>query len=147
MEKIRTREEIIQEIIEVFVGDEELFNECLEYLDGWNGYLGDDRWYDMEEIDVFLEDKKAEDLLNMTYFGKDEDGDTTFNPLRDFFKFNVYGNLVSTDFKKYSKWYLTEETVEEMLNARYDIYSIEDNFELSELFDELEKLEEGETDD
>ena len=39
----RTDEEITADIIAIFNDDEELFNDCIEELDGYNGYLGDNR--------------------------------------------------------------------------------------------------------
>ena len=45
----RTAVEITKEIIEYFKNNEEIFNECIEELDNYNGYLGDNRYYFMDE--------------------------------------------------------------------------------------------------
>lgn len=34
-----------------FEENEEIFNACIEELDSYNGYLGDDRYYPMDELD------------------------------------------------------------------------------------------------
>lgn len=46
----RTKAEVIDDIIKAFKDDEELFNACIEELDRYNGYLGDNRYYDMDEL-------------------------------------------------------------------------------------------------
>ena len=45
-----TREDTIKRIIEFFEENEDIFNDCIEELDGWDGYLGDDRYYSMDEL-------------------------------------------------------------------------------------------------
>jgi hypothetical protein len=96
----------------LFGGNEELFNETIEELDGWNGYLGDDRYYEMECLNEFYSGADAIEMLQRAFFGRDDDTWTTdaagnktygsFNPNRDYFYYNGYGNLVSTDYKDYS---------------------------------------------
>ena len=91
------------------------------------------------------------EILNRAYFGYDENMWHTdsnghkiygeFNPNRDFFKYNAYGNLVSTDYKDYSA-HLDEYALDALSENRYHIDTIDDNDELSALFDELELDEE-----
>jgi hypothetical protein len=101
-----------QLLMELFENDEQLFNATIEELDGYNGYLGDDRYYEMECIDEFYNNADPLELLQRAYFGRDADnwytdsrGDKVygaFNPNRDYFRYNGYGNLVSTNYKDYS---------------------------------------------
>lgn len=136
-----------EKIIAYFEEYEELFNYCIEELDGYNGYLGDDRYYDMEELDDLFCNTPAIDLLNRAFFGHDEDTWTTdsrgdreygpFNPNRDYFTFNGYGNLVSSNRKDYSG-FLDTYAVESMAENRSYIFTIESDEDLSALFDELE---------
>ena len=140
----------IKNIIEYFEGNEELFNTCIEELDGYNGYLGDDRYYEMEYISEFYNGVEPLELLRRAYFGRDDDTWTTdgggnktygeFNPNRDYFYYNGYGNLVSSDYKDYSHK-LDNYVIESMSENRQYIDSIEEDEELAALFD---KLEEGE---
>ena len=106
-------------LMELFQNDEELFNRTIEELDGYNGYLGDDRYYEMEYINEFFNSTEPLELLQRAYFGRDDDTWTTdngnkiygeFNPNRDYFYYNGYGNLVSSDYKDYNhkldEWFI-----------------------------------------
>ena len=145
------KEKIIEKIIEYFKENEEIFNQCAEELDSYNGYLGDDRYYSMDELNDFYHDTDPLELLQRAYYGQDEDTYTTdsngnrtygeFNPNRDYFKYNGYGNLVSTDYPDYSNM-LDKYIIDDMLENRQWIDTIDENLELSELFDELENAEE-----
>lgn len=147
-----TREQVIDTILEYFKNNEDVFNDCIEELDTCNGYLGDDRYYNMDELPELLSGYDPIELLNRAYFGNDENDFyydrydekhyNSFNPNRDYFRFNGYGNLCSTNYKNYSD-HLDTYVVEEMSKYRNDIYSIDENIELSELFDRLENTEEA----
>lgn len=142
------RETTIKKIIEYFNDNEEIFNSCIEELDSYNGYLGDDRYYEMEMLNEFYNDTEPLELLYRTYYGRDDDtyttdsrGDKTygeFNPNREYFYYNGYGNLVSADYKDYSS-HLDEYAIESMSENRQYIDTIEDNEDLAALFDELEE--------
>lgn len=147
--KIRTAEQITDNIIDYFESNEDVFNQAIEELDSYNGYLGDDRYYDMYDLDEFYRDTEPTELLMRAFFGCDEDSWTvnecgerehynSFNPNRDYFRYNGYGNLVSADYKDYSAQ-LDEYAVESMLENRDRIDIIDDDPELSNLFDELEE--------
>ena len=141
----------IKKIIDFFKENEELFNSCIEELDGYNGFLGDDRYYPMEELNELYRDTEPLEMIYRVFYGRDDDtwtadayGEKTygeFNPNRNYFYYNGYGNLVSSDYKDYSA-YLDHYTIENMSNNRRWINSIEDDAELSALFDELEEDEE-----
>ena len=149
----RTKEAVIADIIQYFNENEDVFNDCMEELDGYNGYLGDDRYYSMEELNDFYSGQEPQEVLFRAFYGFDADswhidhnGDKiygSFNPNRDYFYFNGYGNLVSSDYKDYSDK-LDEYAVEEMSENRCYIDSIDEDEELSALFDALEEDEETE---
>ena len=119
----------------------------MEELDNYNGYLGDDRYYNMDELNDIYSGQEPQEILFRAFYGFDADtwstdssGNKTygaFNPNRDYFYFNGYGNLVSSDYKDYSS-NLDAYAIEEMIENRNDISSIEENPDLSKLFDELE---------
>lgn len=138
------RENVITEIIEVLENDEALFNECVEELDEYNELLDGGRYFDMDLLPDMLEGVDIFDVLNMAYFGRDEDSwneYSSFNPNRNYFKFNGYGNLVSADSKDYS--YLLDETfIYDLEQNRYRLEVIDYNLELENLFEKLEELEE-----
>lgn len=137
----------INNILEFFAENEILFTDCIEELDSYNGYLCDDRCYPMSELDELLAHKTPTEILQLAFYGRDDDnwhtdshGDKVygeFNPNREYFYFNGYGNLVSTDYIDYSN-YLCDSTIIEMFENRDEIYTIDNNEELKALFDELE---------
>lgn len=145
------REQALKNIIEYFEQNEDVFNECIEDLDSYNGYLGDDRYYSMDELNELYSGTDPIDLLNRAYFGRDAETWHTdshgekeygpFNPNREYFTFNGYGNLVSADYKDYSAL-LDKYAVESMAENRRYIYEIDGDPDLRELFDALENDEE-----
>ena len=146
----RTKEQITNAIIEYFENNEDVFNDCIEELDNYNGYLNDDRYYEMELLNEFYANTEPIELLNRAFFGHDDDTWTTdangnktygaFNPNREYFYYNSYGNLVSSYYKDYSA-HLDKYAIESMSENRNNIYTIEENEELKTLFDELENAE------
>lgn len=144
------RENTIEKIIEYFESNEEIFNQCIEELDNYNGCLNDNRYYEMELLNEFYHGTEPLEILRRAYYGRDDDTWTTdasgnktygeFNPNRDYFYYNGYGNLVSSDYKDYSA-HLDSYLIEKMNENRADIYTIDDTPELSALFDELEEDE------
>lgn len=147
---MKTYEEKINAIIEYFENNEETFNDCIEELDSYNCYLGDDRYYYMEDLNEIYCDVEPTEILYRAFFGYDEDSWHTdsagnkiydaFNPNRDYFRYNGYGNLVSADYKDYSA-NLDRYAIEEMKDNRNYIDSIEADDDLNALFDELEEAE------
>lgn len=146
----RTKETIINEIISYLEENEAACIACMEELDNYNGYLGDDRYFEMEELDQMYLDQPHMELLYRAFYGhdddtwtKDSDGEKVygpFNPNRDYFYYNGYGNLVSTDYKDYSDK-LDHYAVETMSECRSYIDSIDQDPDLSALFDELDEIE------
>ena len=146
----RTAKEVTADIIEFFENNEDIYNEAIEELDSYNGYLNDDRYYPMDELDELYTGTEPSEILYRAYYGYDAETYNTdgsgnreygqFNPNREYFKYNGYGNLVSADYKDYSG-HLDKYAIEAMSENRDYIYTIEDNKELTKLFDELEQAE------
>lgn len=145
------KKENIKKIIEWFEENEAAFDACIEELDAWNGFLNDGRYYEMELLNEFYNNVEPMELLQRVYFGYDADSWITdshgekeyreFNPNRDYFTYNGYGNLVSTNYKDYSA-YLGEYFIEELFENKDRIDTIEEYEELIELFEGLEKNDE-----
>ena len=145
------KQTIINKIIELFKNDTELFENCIEELDSYNGYLGDDRYYNMDMLDEFYQGVEPTEILTRAFYGRDDEGWETdasgnkiygsFNPNRDYFYHNGYGNLVSCNYKDYSDK-LDEYFIDELVENRSQLFAIYDNDELLELLDELENIEE-----
>ena len=144
----RTAEETTADIIEYIKNNEEIYNDCMEELDGYNGYLGDNRYYQMEELNEFYRGSDPLEILYRAFYGRDDDTWTTdrtgnktygeFNPNREYFYYNGYGNLVSSDYKDYS-FLLDSYAIKAMSENRNYIDSIETDETLQKLFDELEE--------
>lgn len=145
----RTAEQVTAEIIEFFSNNEDVFNDCIEELDSYNGYLGDNRYFAMDELDELYTGIEPSEILRRAFYGHDEETYTTdssgnrtydaFNPNREYFSFNGYGNLISADYKDYSGL-LDNYAVEAMSENRIYIDTIDTNEELAKLFDELERV-------
>ena len=117
----REKETVVSELLAYFEEHEEDFNNTIEELDSYNGFLDDDRYYYMEELDEFYHGVEPSELLNRVFYGYDADTTWTdergekhygeFNPNREYFTYNGYGNLVSSDYKDYSAhlddWFIT----------------------------------------
>jgi hypothetical protein len=137
---------INEQLKELFDQDEELFNSTIEELDSYNGYLNDNRYYSMDELNEFFNGFEPIEILNRAYFGRDDDSYITdaagnkqyneFNPNREYFYFNGYGNLVSSDYKDYS--YLLDD---------YFINSLLENYESLYIDDSIIEIIEGAEED
>ena len=155
---MRTEEEIKQELKDLFEEDNALFNETIEELDSYNGYLGDDRYYFMENLTDYIDTSDLwSSLIFRMFYGRDDDCYITnsqgkkeysqFNPNRDYYYYNGYGNLVSSDDKDYSD-YLSDYFIDNLLENRSylnldaDVEALLD--ELAQC--EIENAEQGEED-
>ncbi len=146
------KNEIANRIINYFEENEEIYNEAIEELDGYNGYLGDNRYYNMDELNEIYTGTEPTEILYRAFYGYDADNwyidgsgnkiHSSFNPNREYFYFNGYGNLVSSDCKDYSGM-LDKWLIECMSENRSYIDTIDSNDDLSALFDELEVAEEA----
>jgi hypothetical protein len=86
-------------IMEVLKGmeDGDLISVWNEYCDKCNMF--DDRIYYMEELDEIFSGQDVTYILNRAFYGHDQWGDNSeFNPNRNYFTFNGYGNLISLDW-------------------------------------------------
>jgi hypothetical protein len=125
---MKTIEEQLKELLKQ---DEQLFNTTIEELDSYNGYLGDNRYYSMDELNDLYSGTEPLELLQRAYFGRDNDTWTTdssgaktygeFNPNREYFTYNGYGNLVSSDYKDYS-YLLDNYFIDELIESAEYLY-------------------------
>lgn len=139
---------LVENIIGYLKDNEGVLTKCIEELDDYNGYLGDDRYYPMDELNELYNGSNPIELLQRAFYGRDDDTWHTdshgekvygsFNPNREYFYFNGYGNLVSSDYKDYS-YKLDGYLVESLAENRYYIDTIDDDEELAEMFEELIK--------
>ena len=114
-----------QQLLAYYKENTEDFNHDIEELDNWNGYLGSKRYYPMEEFSDYYQGVDPLEILRRAFFGYDDEDSTLekktqFNPNRDYFYLNGFGNLVSTDRQDYSD-YLDENFVEEIIENAQDL--------------------------
>lgn len=96
------------------------FISAINELDSYNSYLGDNRLCEMEMLDEFYQGKNATEILRRAFYGHDESNGekSEFNPNREYFYFNAYGNLVSVaeyEKKDYYKGFLDEYAIEQII--------------------------------
>ena len=134
---------LAETLLNYYKEHEEDFNHDIEELDSWNGILGDNRIEDMDHLDELYQGEEATEILRRAYYGydydswHDENGERVygkFNPIRDYFYFNGYGNLVSTDYKDYSdylKLYYVQDIVDNYGHLDLSVWALEiiDNYD------------------
>ena len=122
-----------EKLMDLFKNDAELLNSTIEALDSYDGYLGDNKYYEMDALPELFHGVDAIELLNRAYFGRDDESWHTnqhgekeyhsFNPNREYFYFNGYGNLVSSSYKDYSAFldeYFIDAIIENQNHLDFD---------------------------
>ena len=117
--------ELVKELMNYYRENMEDFNSDIEELDDWTGCLYDDKIYPMGQLNEILLNDEPDEILKRAFYGYDEpykNGDPSrpFNPNRNYFYFNGYGNLVSIDEKDYSS-YLEEFYIQDIIDNKYNL--------------------------
>ena len=152
--KTYTTEEAIEAIRAYFEENESEYNDAIEELDSYNGYLGDNRYYDMDELNEFYSGQEPIEILERAFYGYDEESWTTdssgnkeygaFNPNREYFTYNGYGNLVSADYKDYSAL-LDDNFVRDYIEDAANLWNVPDD--VQEIIDNIDDDTEGANND
>ena len=111
---------LLNKLLAYYKENSEDFSDDIEELDSWSGCLGDDKIFPMEELDEFYRGAEPLELLRRAFFGYDEPCEKCerhypFNPNRNYFYFNGYGNLVSIDERDYSD-YLDDDFIQDIID-------------------------------
>ena len=117
--------ELVKELMNYYRENMEDFNSDIEELDEWTGCLYDDQIYSMDLLNELFQGTEPDEILRRAFYGYDEplnkdEERQPFNPNRNYFYFNGYGNLVSIDKKDYSS-YLEESFIQEIIDNRYNL--------------------------
>ena len=117
--------ELVEKLLAYYKENIESFANDIEELDSWTGCLYNNRVYPMEEINEIFSNDDPEKILHRAFYGYDEpinknEQRQPFNPNREYFYFNGYGNLVSIDEKDYSD-YLDVDFIQEIIDNRYNL--------------------------
>lgn len=108
------------------------FSRVCEELDSWDGFLGDDRIYSMDELDDILGDKKPSEVLQMV--------DTpNFDYSDDYFYYDIYG-IRSTNEKDYFNYFDYSNVFEGLANNYNNIFSHNYGSVYYELFNDVDNM-------
>lgn len=139
-EEEKTVEEATQDILNYFESDLTRFAEILDELDGYDGYLSDDRSYPMYELEELHQGLSLHEFLDRLSGG--------FSINEDFFYYDGWGELCSESEDdrdgRYWDGYGNKWTVDKIDRNRYDLWEVEHNPELCELLDKLEEAQQRE---
>lgn len=136
---------LVTELLAYYKENTEDFNSDIEKLDSLNGCLGDYKVIPMDELDDLYPEVEPSEILRLAFFGYDDpyakdDVKSSFNPNRDYFYINGYGNLVSTDERDYSD-YLDEEIVEDIIDNASSLDLSDGAQEILEKYEDQEEEE------
>lgn len=139
------REKLFDQVMNVLknLDDSELVYVWNEYCDRVNCF--DDRIYSMDELDEIFSGQDVTYILNRAFFGHDQwSDDSAFNPNREYFTFNGYGNLISMDcigWNEYAEKFMCDYIDEDAITD-YVLDNL-DALECDEITDILDDFENG----
>ena len=119
------------------------FSQVCENLDSWDGFLGNDRLYPMDELDELLYGKKPSEVLQMV----DTDD---FNYNDDYFYYDADNRICSTDEKEYFNDFDYSEVFEKLIDDYGKIFNYRYGHAYYELFNVIDNIgsqDEDETQD
>ena len=120
-----SKTEKLNALLAYFRSNTDGFDDLLNDLDSYNGFLGDNAIFEMDLLPDIVGHRSIFDLLNMAYFGGDDWNEGgSFNPNREYFYFNGYGNLVSTDRRDYS-FLLDSYFIESVAENKENLYTFD----------------------
>ena len=116
---------LVDELMNYYRENMEDFANDIEQLDDWTGCLYDDKFHPMEELNEFFSNEKPDEIIRRAFYGYDEpytkdEQREPFNPNRDYFYFNGYGNLVSINQRDYTD-YLDNDFIQDIIDNRYNL--------------------------
>ena len=116
---------LVEKLMNYYKENTEDFNNDIEQLDNWNGCLYDDKALPMENLNEIFSNDEPEEILHRAFYGYDEpinknEQRQPFNPNREYFYFNGYGNLVSIDKKDYSS-YIEESFIQDIIDNSHNL--------------------------
>lgn len=116
---------LVEKLLAYYKENKEDFVNDIEELDDWTGCLYNDKIYPMDDLNEFFSSEKPDEIIRRAFYGYDEpinkdEQRQPFNPNREYFYFNGYGNLVSIDEKDYSS-YLEESFIQEIIDNSYNL--------------------------
>ena len=116
---------LVDELMNYYRENMEDFVNDIEELDNRTGCLYDDKIYPMDELNELFQGTEPDEIIRRAFYGYDEpinkdEERLPFNPNREYFYFNGYGNLVSIDEKDYSS-YIEESFIQDIIDNSYNL--------------------------
>ena len=141
--KFDSKEDFINYIesrmIDYWKAHNDSFSNVCEELDSWDGFLGDDRIYSMDELDDLLCDKKPSEVLQMV--------DTpNFDYSDDYFYYDIYG-IRSTNEKDYFNYVNYSEVFEKLIDDYGKIFNYHYGRAYYELFNDIDNIDSQDEDE
>lgn len=127
-------DDLYQKAVEILTDNEDVFNDMCDQLDSWDGFLGDDRYYPMDEFDELLDGRSPLEIAQLVE-GND------FNTSDDYFKFTIYG-VESAYEPDYSDCYSAEDVLDNLISS-YNHLWMDGNAYTMDLRDIVEALDNG----
>ena len=115
------------------------FSKICEELDSWDGFLGDDRCYSMDEIDDILGNKKPSEFLQMI----DTDN---FNYNDGYFYYND-DRICSTNEKDYYNYVDYSDVFEKLIDDYGKIFNYRYGRAYYELFNDIDNIDSQDEDE
>lgn len=106
---------IEKRMIDYWKNHNDSFSRVCEDLDSWDGFLGEDGVYQMYDFDDMLDGKKPSEVVQML--------DSDFDYSDDYFYFDGYGNLCSTDEKEYFNSVSYSEVFEKLIDDYANVFT------------------------
>ena len=120
---------IERRMVDYWKAHNDSFSRVCEELDSWDGFLGDDRIYSMDELDDLLCDKKPSEVLQMV--------DTpNFDYSDDYFYYDIYG-IRSTNEKDYFNYVDYSDVFEKLIDDYGQIFTRKYGHTYYGLFDDV----------
>ena len=116
------------------------FSRVCEELDSYDGFLGDNRCYPMDELDDLLCGKKPSEVIQMV----DTDN---FNHNDDYFYYDGDDHLCSTDEKEYFNDFDYSEVFEKLIDDYGKIFNYRYGNAYYELFNDIDNIDSQDEDE
>lgn len=121
-------------MIDYWKSHNDSFSRVCENLDSWDGFLGDNRLYPMDELDELLGNKKPSEVLQMV---------DNFNYNDDYFYYDAsYGDyrICSTDEKEYFNDFDYSEVFDKLIDDYGKIFNYRYGNAYYELFNDINNI-------
>ena len=134
--KFSDKEEFISYIenrmIKYWKAHNDSFSNVCEDLDSYDGFLGYNRFYPMDDLDDYLYGKKPSDIIRMV--------DNAFNYFDNYFYYDGCGRLCSTDEKRYFDYFDYSDVFEKLINDYGQVFSHSYGSAYYELFNDIDSI-------